>query len=56
VTAARRFGGASRKVRTPQGRTLAQGQAAKADGKWNRKDTAAGWLSGRPGGKVETVG
>jgi len=56
VTAARRFGGASRKVRTPQGRTLAQGQAAKADGKWNRKDTAAGAALGSTDGKGETVG
>ena len=32
----------SRKVRTPKGRTLGKPQAAKADGKWNRKDTARG--------------
>ncbi len=36
--------GGSRKVRTPQGRTLGcpsgHTQAAKADGKWNRKETA----------------
>ena len=32
----------SRKVRTPKGRTLGQTQAAKADGKWHRKETAAG--------------
>jgi hypothetical protein len=32
----------SRKVRTPQGRTLGKPQAAKADGKWNRKETATG--------------
>jgi hypothetical protein len=31
----------SRKVRTPQGRTLGKSQAAKADGKWHRKETAA---------------
>ena len=31
-----------RKVRTPQGRTLGKPQAAKADGKWHRKETAAG--------------
>jgi hypothetical protein len=31
-----------RKVRTPQGRTLGKSQAAKADGKWNRKETANG--------------
>ena len=37
--AAGRFGG-PRKVRTPQGRTLGKPQAAKADGKWNRKETA----------------
>jgi hypothetical protein len=35
------FGGA-RKVRTPQGRTLGKPQAAKADGKWHRKETANG--------------
>jgi hypothetical protein len=46
----------SRKVRTPQGRTLAQCQAAKADGKWNRKETASGVISGDAGGKGETVG
>ena len=32
----------SRKVRTPQGRTLGKPQAAKADGKWHRKETASG--------------
>jgi len=31
-----------RKVRTPQGRTLGKPQAAKADGKWHRKETASG--------------
>src|SRR5207248_10171905 len=30
----------SRKVRTPKGRTLGKPQAAKADGKWHRKETA----------------
>jgi len=34
--------GGSRKVRTPQGRTLGKPQAAKADGKWHRKETASG--------------
>ena len=34
--------GRPRKVRTPQGRTLGKSQAAKADGKWNRKETANG--------------
>ena len=33
---------APRKVRTPQGRTLGKSQAAKADGKWHRKETAGG--------------
>src|SRR4029077_11448044 len=33
---------APRKVRTPQGRTLGKPQAAKADGKWHRKETAGG--------------
>jgi len=48
---------ASRKVRTPQGRTLGKPQAAKADGKWHRKETASGErLSGDAGGKGETVG
>jgi hypothetical protein len=37
--AADRLGG-PRKVRTPQGRTLGKPQAAKADGKWNREETA----------------
>ena len=32
--------GAPRKVRTPKGRTLGKSQAAKADGKWNREETA----------------
>ena len=32
----------SRKVRTPKGRTLGKPQAAKADGKWHRKETAYG--------------
>src|SRR5438105_1708017 len=30
-----------RKVRTPQGRTLGKPQAAKANGKWHRKETAS---------------
>jgi len=30
------------KVRTPKGRTLGKSQAAKADGKWHRKETAGG--------------
>src|SRR5262249_31576680 len=30
----------SRKVRTPQGKDAGETQAAKADGKWNRKETA----------------
>ena len=34
--------GGPRKVRTPQGRTLGKPQAAKADGKWHRKETATG--------------
>jgi len=46
-----------RKVRTPQGRTLGKPQAAKADGKWHRKETASGeHLSGDAGGKGEKVG
>jgi len=45
-----------RKVRTPQGRTLGKPQAAKADGKWHRKETASGErLSGDAGGKGEKV-
>jgi len=43
--------GRPRKVRTPQGRTLGKPQAAKADGKWNREETA-----GRMTGKGERVG
>ena len=47
----------SRKVRTPKGRTLGKPQAAKADGKWHRKETATGArLSGDADGKGETVG
>jgi hypothetical protein len=47
----------SRKVRTPKGRTLGKTQAAKADGKWHRKETAIGeLLSGDAEGKGETVG
>jgi hypothetical protein len=46
-----------RKVRTPKGRTLGKSQAAKADGKWHRKETASGdKLSGDAEGKGETVG
>jgi len=46
-----------RKVRTPKGRTLGKSQAAKADGKWHRKETASGeQLSGDAGGKGEKVG
>jgi hypothetical protein len=56
VTAGRASG--PRKVRTPQGRTLGKSQAAKADGKWHRKETATGErdLSGDAGGKGEKVG
>ena len=47
----------SRKVRTPKGRTLGKPQAAKADGKWHRKQTAGGEHSSRGvAGKGETVG
>jgi len=35
-----------RKVRTPKGRALGKPQAAKADGKWHRKDTAWRRISG----------
>ena len=62
MTAVGGFGRRSRKVRTPQGRTLANwcksqlSQAAKADGKWNRKQTAGGVFSGDAAGKGETVG
>jgi hypothetical protein len=51
-----RFDG-PRKVRTPEGRTLGKSQAAKADGKWHRKETAGGErLSGDAEGKGEKVG
>jgi hypothetical protein len=53
VTAATRA--SSRKVRTPQGRTLRE-EAAKADGKWHRKQTARVAISGGDAGKGETVG
>jgi hypothetical protein len=39
--------GRPRKVRTPQGRTLGKSQAAKADGKWNREETAGAHASVR---------
>jgi hypothetical protein len=39
--------GRPRKVRTPQGRTLGKTQAAKADGKWNREETAGAQASVR---------
>jgi hypothetical protein len=46
-----------RKVRTPKGRTLGKSQAAKADGKWHRKETASSEkLSGDADGKGEKVG
>jgi hypothetical protein len=52
-----RKNGRSRKVRTPKGRTLGKSQAAKADGKWHRKETATGVRnSGDAGGKGEKVG
>jgi hypothetical protein len=51
-----RLARASRKVRTPQGRTLGKPQGAKADGKWNRKQTAVEAFSGGLDGKGETVG
>ena len=44
------------KVRTPKGRTLGKPQAAKADGKWHRKETASGARLSGDGGKGETVG
>jgi hypothetical protein len=55
------WGWRSRKVRTPKGRTLPTlffdgREAAKADGKWHRKQTAADVFSGDVGGKGETVG
>jgi hypothetical protein len=56
VTASSLATAAPRKVRTPQGRTLEKFQGAKADGKWNRKQTADGAFSGGSGGKGETVG
>ena len=45
----------SRKVRTPQGKDAGETQAAKADGKWNRKETAGRLVHDRVG-KGETVG
>jgi hypothetical protein len=45
----------SRKVRTPQGKDAGATQAAKADGKWNRKETAGRCVHGSVG-KGETVG
>jgi len=47
----------SRKVRTPQGRTLGKPQTAKADGQWHRKETAGAGAGNSVGaGKGETVG
>ena len=53
MTAGFRLGEGSRKVRTPQGKDAGATQAAKADGKWNRKETAG---PGNLVGKGETVG
>ncbi len=39
------IGVASRKVRTPEGRTLAKCQEGRPYGKWHRKDTAGGFGS-----------
>ena len=38
------------------GQDAGETQAAKADGKWHRKETAAGEFSGDAGGKGEKVG
>ena len=38
------------------GQDAGASQGAKADGKWNRKETAAGRISGDAGGKGEKVG
>jgi hypothetical protein len=38
------------------GQDAGASQAAKADGKWNRKQTASDVFSGDVGGKGETVG
>jgi hypothetical protein len=38
------------------GQDAGASQAAKADGKWNRKETACDTFSGGVGGKGETVG
>ena len=46
----------SRKVRTPKGRTLGKPQAAKADGKWNRKQTACGASPEAPQVRVKRWG
>ena len=46
----------SRKVRTPQGKDAGATQAAKADGKWNRKETAGRFTETALAGKGETVG
>jgi len=46
----------SRKVRTPKGRTLGRAQAAKADGKWNRKETAGGIALEMPKVRVKRWG
>jgi hypothetical protein len=55
--------GGARKVRTPKGRTLGKSQAAKADGKWHRKETANGErlsakasLATPPGGRAGLAG
>ena len=46
----------SRKVRTPKGRTLGKSQAAKADGKWHRKETAGGASREAPPVRVKRWG
>jgi hypothetical protein len=58
VTAASRFRGTASVEESPdtKGQDAGASQAAKADGKWNRKETASDLISGEVGGKGETVG
>jgi hypothetical protein len=50
-----RPGDGSRKVGTPKGRVLVNGQSGRLEGKCHRKQTADGVSSGRRTGKGETV-
>jgi len=50
------FGSSVEESPDTAGQDAGASQAAKADGKWNRKQTADGVFSGDAAGKGETVG